>query len=778
MVEGAANASGVAIVPTPAPGSDNFLPLPKTTDIAALEAAAQANAVASSEYGGGTITFAPGDLIAGQGGSATDAKGNVWTLPPMTGQFAQLAGSMGQVTENGNPVDFNGAGGWVVALRIVNGQAVWENAKGIGPWWSDGLGIFDAANPPGPPDAGSSTGGLGSSGGSSQPPVTPPLSGGGSPPPTTGNTFIGANQSFTDAATGNKFRLDGELNAYETPKGGSEVSLGLKGVIGWNAEKMGDVNGTIYIQDSRDNSWHTFNGSTFSGAVADPTAGGGSPTPPPPPPPPPTGGGSTPPPTSGTTFIHANQSFTDAATGNKFRLDGELNAFETPKGGSEISLGTKGVIGWNAEAMGDVNGKIYIQDSRDNSWHTFNGSTFSGAVADPTGGGTTPPPPPPPPSGGGGSPPPPPPSSGAPAPAAAVGYNIEAFGGPMVLGQNMTGGVATGVTQNADGTMSISGGVGNHYNADLVTKALFGGGAYIQAKISFQNAPAGWTPTADGWPAFWGDPPDSIAADVGKPHVEPDFFEYETAGNSHQFQFGLQDWHADGSVTWAGDGGYGHPTTVNLPANFDPSQEHTYGFLWEPATATTQGLAEMFVDNVQMGPTYQWTQGSGPFSNMDTLPIEVIFGTGSANPMKVYDLQVWQKSTAQDVGVTPVTPPAGGGGSPPPPPPSGGGSPPPSGMTFIGGSQSFTDAATGNKFRLDGELNAYETPKGGVEVSLGEVAGNLGWNALAMGDVNGTIYIEDSRDMSWHTFSGGAFSGSVTLPAAALAAVQSTLHHS
>jgi len=68
---------------------------------------------------------------------------------------------------------------------------------------------------------------------------------------------------------------------------------------------------------------------------------------------------------------------------------------------------------------------------------------------------------------------------------------------------------ASGVSQNADGSILIKGGDGNHYNAQLVTKpdkgggSGFGGGAYIQATVSFQGPPPQWAKGIDGWPAFW-----------------------------------------------------------------------------------------------------------------------------------------------------------------------------------------------------------------------------------------------------------------------------------
>jgi hypothetical protein len=47
---------------------------------------------------------------------------------------------------------------------------------------------------------------------------------------------------------------------------------------------------------------------------------------------------------------------------------------------------------------------------------------------------------------------------------------------------------------------------------------------------------------------------------------------------------------------------------VNVPAGFDWSTPHKYGFLWVPATANAMGYAEMFLDDVQVGPSVYWDQ--------------------------------------------------------------------------------------------------------------------------------------------------------------------------
>ena len=164
----------------------------------------------------------------------------------------------------------------------------------------------------------------------------------------------------------------------------------------------------------------------------------------------------------------------------------------------------------------------------------------------------------------------------------------------------------------------------------------------MEGVISFQNAPAGWSDTVDGWPAFW-----ATATNGSVEHVETDFFEYMTAGNSHQFNFGFIDWLPNGSHVGAGD--IGIDGTVNMPVTFDPSQRHTYGFLWVPATATSAGYAKLFVDGQNVGPTYTWTQTSGQFRSIDANTLQLIFGTGTANPMTVYSVAVWQKNASANV---------------------------------------------------------------------------------------------------------------------------------
>jgi hypothetical protein len=89
--------------------------------------------------------------------------------------------------------------------------------------------------------------------------------------------FGGGSQSFT-TVTGDVYRLDDQLNAFWTPFGGSEISLGTYDLIGFNTETMAYfANTTVYAQDVRDSTWHIFDPvtHTYSGVVAAPPQLGG-----------------------------------------------------------------------------------------------------------------------------------------------------------------------------------------------------------------------------------------------------------------------------------------------------------------------------------------------------------------------------------------------------------------------------------------------------------------------------------------------------------------------
>jgi len=267
------------------------------------------------------------------------------------------------------------------------------------------------------------------------------------------------------------------------------------------------------------------------------------------------------------------------------------------------------------------------------------------------------------------------PPSTAPAPAAAVGYSTQTFGPAVTLGHNWQPfsffGVdpsATGVTQNANGSVTISGGGGNSYNAQVSTAApgrnarawqgiAFGGGGYFEATLSFTGPVLGQG--GDGWPAFWAVSIEPMA-DLGSRSqwVEPDFAEFIDK-SPNQYGSGIHNWYGDARRPSDLNAAGAYNTKVTVPPGTDYSQPHTYGWLWVPATATAKGYTKAYFDGVQVGPTITWSEyngasapgrsGSSPFSVMDTQHLALILGTGSTNPMTVYNVSVWQASDVRNL---------------------------------------------------------------------------------------------------------------------------------
>jgi hypothetical protein len=235
-----------------------------------------------------------------------------------------------------------------------------------------------------------------------------------------------------------------------------------------------------------------------------------------------------------------------------------------------------------------------------------------------------------------------------PAPASAAGYNTQTYGG-MKLGSNIfaynRNPASAGLVQNADGSITLKGSSNWHYNDQLNTgNQGFGGGAFIEATLAIKNPIVGWNQSGRGWPAFWANgqlTPNPVT-------VETDFFEFMDAG-SNNFATGMHTWGRNGEITNSAKRGINALAVV--PPGTDLSQRHTYGWLWVPATANSRGYTKMYFDGQQVGPTYSWNQGSGAFNQLDAQNLKVMLGTSAANPMTVYDLQVWQASAARDIGL-------------------------------------------------------------------------------------------------------------------------------
>jgi len=89
------------------------------------------------------------------------------------------------------------------------------------------------------------------------------------------------------------------------------------------------------------------------------------------------------------------------------------------------------------------------------------------------------------------------------------------------------------------------------------------------------------------------------------------------------------------------------------------SAYHTYGLLWVPAIATTNGYIQYYFDGEPVGQPITWAQftnespASTPadqdFGIVDLQHLVVILGTGTQYPMTISAVSVWQKSADDNI---------------------------------------------------------------------------------------------------------------------------------
>jgi hypothetical protein len=299
------------------------------------------------------------------------------------------------------------------------------------------------------------------------------------------------------------------------------------------------------------------------------------------------------------------------------------------------------------------------------------------------------------------------PVAGVPTPAKNAGYTLMTYGPKLALRPgdktaanaapmyvwNFFGETVSPKTlaTNADGSVTLFGGgfvngqiasaSAAHNNQRFVGTA-FGGGAYFEAVFKFE----GWqgqsatpqTLTA-GFPAFWAMPIEhlnSSGADhwpgkaAGFLHfAEFDFFEYNVAYTEHTdtiYSGSVHDWYGEFNKTCPRPADNycqvqnATPTKMrDTPDTFDFSQYHTYGALWVPATDTTDGYLEWYLDDSPIGQTVSWPKlenqealawpGSHAFGIADQQHMALIFGSGRDFPMTIKSVAVWQNSAKENL---------------------------------------------------------------------------------------------------------------------------------
>lgn len=202
----------------------------------------------------------------------------------------------------------------------------------------------------------------------------------------------------------------------------------------------------------------------------------------------------------------------------------------------------------------------------------------------------------------------------------------------------------------------------------------FGGGAYITASLKWQPISSSSAKPL-GWPAFWSMPLEGHMTPYSDQwpgqaqgymdNIEADFFEAlpDEAGTA-AYGGSLHNWYGIYLVSCAPAQQCAPALPYStgqraVPAGTDFSQYHDYGFLWVPATASTNGYAKFYFDGVEVGYTFEWEQyrdqppppDNQPwaFGILDQRHLFLLLGTSQAQPMTVRSVDVWQASVADNI---------------------------------------------------------------------------------------------------------------------------------
>jgi hypothetical protein len=304
-------------------------------------------------------------------------------------------------------------------------------------------------------------------------------------------------------------------------------------------------------------------------------------------------------------------------------------------------------------------------------------------------------------------------SGGAPPQAAAVGYTVSTFsstfaksgfdladthasGFEWYLGQyfGYADTLASALTFNADGTVTLNAGGNLGSTAPVRTSTsgfvgtAFGGGAYLEATFKFDPADVINNPDTSAWPSWWGfslehcagwslnqtlDPWPGQA--TGYAHfIETDFFEYDIWNFAPHYEYAgtMHDWYGEyptcdpSSSSFCNvsnapnDGTSFSNFVVTTPSTTDFTQYHAFGFLWVPATATTQGYGQYYFDGQAVNDRVTWSllsstdsppPGTAPwtFGILDQQHLTLNIDTGVGEPMTLQSVHVWQASAASNL---------------------------------------------------------------------------------------------------------------------------------
>lgn len=277
--------------------------------------------------------------------------------------------------------------------------------------------------------------------------------------------------------------------------------------------------------------------------------------------------------------------------------------------------------------------------------------------------------------------------------AAAVGFNTLTFGPKLEMGVNWfdyngqgTTPVAGQSVTNADGSVTCVGSVnGANYNATISTchkttgawiGTAFGGGAYFEATFRVDNPTLSVSPGAT-IPAWWADDPFFLYQEPG-PRIR---WTGQVASYGHHIELDMFEWqrnsllyfNANNSIDWYGTGGSSNNglSAGNNQTKFNSvyvGNYFTIGTRWVPATPTTKGYLNRYLNDVEVFPptanpqNTNWNYwddlnppnpppviGTTAMSWLDRSYMMLVFGTrkapdGTYNALTAQSCRVFQKN--------------------------------------------------------------------------------------------------------------------------------------
>ena len=181
-------------------------------------------------------------------------------------------------------------------------------------------------------------------------------------------------------------------------------------------------------------------------------------------------------------------------------------------------------------------------------------------------------------------------------------------------------------------------------NASGYIGTVFGGGAYFEARISYDSTLSKLTST--GTPAFWTLAIEYLVGNASE-FAEIDVFEAIPTGSDGmvRIQSTLHDWAANNK----------NPVVITSITG-QPVGFHIYGLLWVPASKNgSTGLIEMYYDGTLVAstvtnysssagaiPSFEPSNPNGVFSIVDSQHFPLILGCGTNWPMNIDWVKVYQ----------------------------------------------------------------------------------------------------------------------------------------